>query len=632
MSPPDMRNQLAAAMIFPQSAISYALLMQLKPQARDNLRRRLYKNMMFRTHRFLKITGIVLLLLVLFVAAAIFLLPGQMHHIVSDKGSTALGRKFSVDGPVHIDWNWSAPTIELNQVKLANMEGAPEPDMLSIDQLKIQVRIWKLLEGQMNIPNITLVNPVIVLEKFDADTKNWNFPTVSSARSATHTVVPTKSSNFPIIGKLDVQNGTLTYRDKTVGLDTTLQLTEATGSSQDEFHLNGNGTLHGQTFSVDASGGSLEMLRASKEDYPLSVDIKMGKTEIKVDGKFHDIVNMAGVDTTVAVHGDNLADIFYITGIPLPPSPVYSFSAHLQEANDLWHLTDLKGKLGESDIEGDITYDTSPDRSYMKGTINATLLRMVDLGGFIGAKTDKPAAPSDKLLPDVPIDLTRLRASDADVDFRATRINQPGWPIDNMDTHIHLKDGLLHIDPLTFGVAGGKISGSLTLDGQKDVPLVEADLLLEGLTLKRFFEHTSFESLSSGHFGGRFQIAGHGKSLADVMADADGRVGVVMSGGTISKLIVDAAGLDIARAAPEFLDQDQKTEIRCAIMDFKVQKGILNSDTFTFDTTASRIDGDMKINFKDETIDGEIEGHPKAITISGQIPITISGPLRSPSI
>jgi AsmA family protein len=107
----------------------------------------------------------------------------------------------------------------------------------------------------------------------------------------------------------------------------------------------------------------------------------------------------------------------------------------------------------------------------------------------------------------------------------------------------------------------------------------------------------------------------------------------MMAGGKISLLIIEAAGLDIGQATPLLLGEDRSTDIRCAIGDFKVENGLLNSEIFVFDTTDSNIAGNMHINLKDETIDAKAEVHPKDFSVlSARTPITVSGTLKHPSI
>ncbi|MGE3622767.1 MAG: AsmA family protein [Bdellovibrionales bacterium] len=592
-----------------------------------------------RTGRILRIIGGILLLLIIAGIAAVMLAPQDwLRHLVADRGSGKLGREFAIDGDIHIGWNWTQPLIEINKIRLSNLPDSPDPNMVEIEQAKFRIKIWNLLKGEVNLPELEITRPVVILEKRDAETKNWDFPALSEANAVTAATLPTDRSEFPLIGRLQIQGGKITYRDKTLDLDTTLALDSASGSSEDVFTLAGDGTLQKQAFRIEASGGSLSMLRESSRSYPLDVDIAMGKTSIKVKGTFNDPVNMQGIDTQIDVSGDNMANLFYLTGIPLPPSPPYAISGHLTESNDVWTFDNFKGKMGESDLEGTLVDDTSGKRSYIKASIVSHKLRMEDLGGFIGARTspDTPqeaeAKENERFLPDMPLNLTRLRASDMDISFKATKIDQPGWPIENMDTHFALKDGLLRIDPLKFSIADGTLSGTLVLDGREDVPVVETDLVLKRLSLKPFFENPKFEQLSQGRFGGRFKITGKGKSLADVLGTSDGQITLIMTGGYMSKLIADAAGLDIGKALPELIGKDESTNIRCAITDFNVTGGLLNSNIFVIDTGTSNIQGDAKINLKDETIDARIQGHPKEPTISGQTPITLTGKLRSPSI
>jgi uncharacterized protein involved in outer membrane biogenesis len=594
---------------------------------------------------------LVLLLVLIGVAGAlVFFVPGKViRQIAGDKGSAALDRSFSIDGPISIDWDWTNPYVHLSDIRLANTKGAKDPDMVAIGRLDFHIKIWRLLEGQLNLPDITIEKPDIVLEKYADDTANWQFPALSGANAATSAALPSKRSNFPILGQLTINNGKLVYRDIGKKIDVTLGIQTASGGGGEKgnFILSGQGKLQGKPFDIHAQGGSLQLLRDSKEQYPLHLHVKMGDTAVDVDGTFLDPVQMEGIDTKLAVRGDNLADLFYLTMLPLPPTPAYDLTGHLTKQGDLWTFENFSGKVGGSDLGGHLTDDISGKRSFLKAELHSKMLDMKDLAGFTGATpaprkgddqsseqvqkaTEEKANP--KLIPDVPLDLSRLRASDMDVSLEADKILAPHLPIDNMNMRFLLKDGVLRIDPLEFGMASGKISGSLVLDGSKDMPHVESDLMLTRLHLREFFKGTQFEALTKGSIGGHFQLAGDGKSLADVMADANGRVTFLMSGGTMSQLIVDAAGLDVGGAATDLLGSDKSAGIRCAVLDFPVTQGILDSKIFVIDTTISTIGGHARIDLRNETIDGKIETEPKSPTITAHAPILISGDLKHPSI
>ena len=94
---------------------------------------------------------------------------GLIRNMAGSKGSTALGRQFSIDGPIKVDWDWTTPDVHISGIHLSNLPDSKDPDMVSIDQLNFHIKIWRLLEGQVNLPDIELDKPVIVLEKRDAN-------------------------------------------------------------------------------------------------------------------------------------------------------------------------------------------------------------------------------------------------------------------------------------------------------------------------------------------------------------------------------------------------------------------------------------------------------------------------------
>jgi uncharacterized protein involved in outer membrane biogenesis len=590
----------------------------------------------------------ILLVLVLVISGTAFAITGFLRQFADSKGSSTLGRDFSI-GTIKIDWAWTMPYVHLTDIKLSNLPQSQDPNMVSIDHVDFHIKIWKLLEGQLNLPDIDIVKPNIVLEKFDADTANWKFPAMSKANVAAGTVLPSKRSNFPILGTLAIHDGTFTYRDITKKLSLTLGIdtAQAGGGEKGDFVISGNGSLQERPFVIKAQGGSLGMLRESHVDYPLNLHLQMGDTVGDIAGTFADPVKMEGIDTKLDLKGKNLADLFYVTQIPLPPTPPYELTGHLVKKGGVWTFDPFAGKVGNSDLSGHLSYDMSGERGFMQAELNSKKLDMKDLAGFVGA-TPAPSAgeklsdqqntqlhkeqASPRLIPDVPVNLTRLRTTDLDVTFKADEILAPGLPVNNMDVRFNLKDGILRINPLSFGIAAGQLGGSLVLNGQQDVARADIDLSLTRLSLKKFFGDTSFAALTSGTFGGRFQLQGHGKSLSDILADSNGDVTVVMSGGTISQLIVDAAGLDIGRAAPVLIGSDKSTPIRCGVADFPVTDGILNSKIFVIDTGISNIGGDVHVNLKDETIHATIKAEPKEPSVTVHAGITVSGSLKHPAI
>lgn len=546
-----------------------------------------------------------------------------------------LGREVAVDGPFNIDWDWGRTHVTAEKLRIANVDAAEEKNMLEIARLDMRVKIWPLLWGDIDIPQMTLDHPRLVLEKYDEDRNNWTFLPLTAAGNVKEAVVPDSRGEMPQFGYMKINEGEIVYRDAPRKLNVDLQLDAARGSEKkesDTFSFSGKGELDGKALVVKGRGGSLDMLRDSSADYPLQLDIEMDGTTVGVDGTFRDPVNLAGLNAQMNLSGPNLADLFHLTHIPLPPTPQYALTGQLIKNSDIWQFNKFDGKVGKSDLSGDVKYDTGRERALLSGAVTSHRMDIDDLSGFIGyTPRDKPA--NGRVLPDVPINLTRLRASDIDLTLRAEQLNAPGWPLRDMLVRFNLDNGLLKADPLKFGVAGGTVDGSVVVNGRDDVPDTTIALDLKHLSLKQFLTSAKLGDMTTGLFGGRIRLQGKGKTLADMLAASDGRITLVMTGGRVSLAAVEAADLDIAELVPLLMGEDRTTELRCAAGDFAVNKGKLNSRVFVVDTGDTKFNGDANINLKNENLDIRIDAKPKdGSVLSLQSDILVGGTFKNPDV
>jgi uncharacterized protein involved in outer membrane biogenesis len=219
------------------------------------------------------------------------------------------------------------------------------------------------------------------------------------------------------------------------------------------------------------------------------------------------------------------------------------------------------------------------------------------------------------------------------VTLNAVKIISPNLPFKGMEIRFNLKDGVLKLDPFNVVLADGKIDGKIEIDANKNVPPMKMNLGLHKLSLGQFFSNTRFAKTTEGFFGGKLNLAGTGSSLADVLATSNGEVTIIMSGGKISLLLIEASDLDIAQALPLLLGKDKSTKIRCGVTDFDVKDGILTSKAVILDTNDSLLVGNVNINLRKELISAKLDAKPKDSSIfAAQIPITLSGQFKSPSV
>ena len=593
--------------------------------------------------RVLKWIGVSLaaLVIVLVGGAAAFLYFVNWNWfkgIADSQGSRAAGRQFAIDGDLRVKLHGRLAEVHAERIRLANADWAKEPNMLEIGALDFRIDLLELLRGRTVLPELTLTRPKLDLEKPDDKRKNWDMAPASPGNVAVKATVPQKRTQVPIIGQLVVSDGELTVTDVPAKLQLTSRINTMVGKSREDertIQLRSKGTVDREPFTFSAVGGSILSLRDPKKPYPLDVELRAGPTVFSAKGTVTDPVQLAGIDLTLDVKGDSLAHIFPFTAIPLPPTRPYALSGRLQKEQDVWSFAGFKGRVGGSDLAGDLRYDGSAAKPDIKADAVSRKLDFDDLAGLIGAgpaKQEHPEANPDGVIPDVPVNLARLRAANLDMRLRAAQVLAPNLPLQDMDARFVLRDGLLQVQPLKFGIAQGAIDGTVTLDGRKDLPAVSADLNLRRLSLKQFFQNTRFEALSAGRFGGHVKFAGSGRSLAEVLAASDGKTTLSMSGGQVSALMLDAASVDIAKALADLLG-DKPTELRCFVADFDARKGLFTSDVFILDTARTNIEGSAKVNFADEAMDLRLVGHPKQPSPAvATTPITIGGTMKHPKV
>jgi uncharacterized protein involved in outer membrane biogenesis len=223
------------------------------------------------------------------------------------------------------------------------------------------------------------------------------------------------------------------------------------------------------------------------------------------------------------------------------------------------------------------------------------------------------------------------------VRYRGHRLQADYLPLDDLTADLRLDNGRLRLTPLNFGIGqGGTIQLTLDIDGRAKPVRVDGDATFRNIDLKRVMAQTKvFEG--AGTIGGRAVLHGSGDSVARVVENGDGNLAVVMSGGEISALLIEIAGLDVTESlgfATGIKTKAKNTHnIRCMVIDADLKGGVLGTKALVFDTTDTNILGRAKIDFHNEALDARIEPHPKDVSIlSFRAPINVGGTLKHPTI
>lgn len=401
---------------------------------------------------------------------------------------------------------------------------------------------------------------------------------------------------------------------------------------------------------TDISGtgklGSVLALRDANRPFPLQADVKVGDTRLALVGTLTDPAHLSAIDLRLWLQGRDLSHLYSILGVTLPQTPPYATDGHLigqvNTGANVFTYKDFTGRVGGSDLEGTLTYRSRGPRPSLTGHVASNVLRFADLAPIVGADSNANKArrgaavaqPGNRALPVEPFHTDRWKAMDADVTFKGRRIlKDPALPITDVDTHVIMKDGVLTFDPLNFGVAGGTLSSNFYLDGTAAPLKARMKLSARHLRLKQLFPTQKTMQSALGEVNGDASLSATGNSPAALGSTLDGEAKLLITQGTVSLLIMEAAGLNVANVVYEKLFGTRDININCMAADFTAQDGVLDTRTFALDTTDAVIGMDGKINLRDETMDLTIHPHTKGFrVVTLRSPLYVKGTFKHPDV
>ncbi len=617
----------------------------------------------FQTHPRIKWAGVIVLGLILILVVAVALFDwNSLRPFVANRITAATGRPAHIDGDLRVHvWSWN-PTAQVNGIRLENPSWADRKLMFAAKRITISVSVAHLLRGQIVLPQVDVLDPEVNLERDAKGRASWALG--SKAGNPSKDKTPAK---VPTIQRLVIDNGKLHVVDQIRKLTFSGSLVAAEqAGKQDEsaFKLHCTGTLNDKPFTLQANGGPLLNLEPHK---PYSFDSHLTASDI--DLQTHVTVpkpfDLRTLDVKFDVSGNDLADVFYLTGLALPDTPKYRLGATVHLSGTTFDIADLKGRLGTSDLSGAGEVQIAGARPKLTAKLTSENLNIADLAPTLGqnapkasslaasptagkpAKAGKQAPPhpvpadadgsslnQGHLLPDADLQVDRVRGMDADVTYTAAAVTAPKVPMKLVHLHLVLDAGLLTIDPLSFVLDQGKFTGKVRIDARQDIPDTAIDMHIEDVNLSQFKSATMKQAPLDGTLVGRFEFHGSGASLHKFAASSNGAVSVVIPHGQINEAIAELTGINVVSGLGLLLAKDQKqADIRCGIVDFKDQNGRLNTTTVYVDTSTVLITGRGNIDLNSEDLDIALQGDPKKFRFGRvRTPIELHGTLLHPAV
>jgi uncharacterized protein involved in outer membrane biogenesis len=598
------------------------------------------------THRalWIKVTAVVVGLVAALVLSLIFFpwntLREPLNRYVSDK----TGRKFEITRRLDVDLGWRGATVKFDGIEFANPSWAREPYLVRAQRAEFDIRLWPLLAGRIVIPRLALASPALGLQMEADGRRTWALGKDNA-----------DEGSVPTIGLLQVDDGAVDFLADHLGVDIHADFTVDASRGDMPLGYRIKGRYQRQPLTAEGrTGNVLQLNAAGQPPFPIEIDAAAGPTRLKAAGTVAALADLDGIDAKFDLKGQSLGALFGLFGIALPETSPYALNGELRKRGKLWEVQGMKGKLGLSDIGGDMQFDQAPKVPHLSGSLRSRVMDMDDLGPLIGLPPTARSAnavegvappptisqakraqrdPGRKVLPTATLDFERLRAMNADVKYTADRIqNVRELPLDKGSVDVKLKDGVLVLDPLDLGIAGGKLVGAFRIDATQNPADIRARLDIRAMQINRLIPKVETLRTSFGKLDGRINLSGHGTSVAGWLGGASGDVAAITGRGEFSNLLLEFMGLDGGEIIKFLLGGDRNVVLRCGAVAFDVDKGVMHGRSMVFDTDDTVFNVTGNASLSNETLDFVVRQQPKDRSIlSLRSPLVIGGTFASPS-
>ena len=473
--------------------------------------------------KILAVIGAVLVVLI----AALLIIPSLIDWNgykaqVSQAVRDATGRELVINGDLSMSLIPS-PALSAEQVELGNAPGATDANMVTISEVRVSVAMMPLLTGNVQVTEISLIDPVIAIETFEDGSNNLVFDPAQAKRSGPDAgtittpepatpstentpAAPTSgddgaSSDFSSaiqVDRLEVENATIIYR--TPGSEERIEgLTIGVSADSLNGPMDGEGYVfyRGIPLTFEFNVGQI----SQTGPFPVSLKVGVDKVDggISLGGKVDLSSDNPGFDGQIEGKFDDLrAAALRIAGegadIPDIAAKPFDLGGHITADAKSVTLNDLSIRFGETRGSGAIAIDQEPRmRADVALRFNQldldSILVLADVGDGVKApeadsasgssSTDAGKAsdeaqsiPSQSSVksgsangPIIPADLT------ASIDFEVETLIYNQTPIHNARINAAIANSKVTLNEVSAGLPGGTdlaVFGSIS--GEKSTP------------------------------------------------------------------------------------------------------------------------------------------------------------------
>lgn len=235
--------------------------------------------------------GLVLFITVVVAALFFFLPTDRIGAIAADRFEAATGRTLTLSEGFSPSL-YPTLGVRTGPIAISNPDWATDPSMVTAEGAAVGVALTPLLSGRIEVEELTLINPVVALERDAEGRANWVFtPTTPADDTAaeeqvTETAPTDESSAAPQLASINaaIVDGTFSYRDAVSGASHLIEDVNLTvGFSGPDVPAEMSGALvwQGRAIELDATVGAIgPFIAGEMTDLAARIDGDLGQVAL----------------------------------------------------------------------------------------------------------------------------------------------------------------------------------------------------------------------------------------------------------------------------------------------------------------------------------------------------------------
>jgi hypothetical protein len=389
--------------------------------------------------------------------------------------------------------------------------------------------------------------------------------------------------------------------------------------STDEFALQGR---------LTGSAGALSLLDGRGH-------ARRGSLSLDATGAIKDLLALKGMDLRLKAFGNELAEIGPLIGKGLPEMGPFDLSGNLSGSAKFFYVGDLTAVVDQSDFNG-VAKIEFRKRPKITLVLESSLLDMTTLLKNLEKNEKltgrKPGMLERRLFRNDPLPFDILKKVDADISLDAKKVRARDADFEFGRLRVELEDGELNVDTLQATYKQTRISGNLHLYSESP-PRVVGKFLVQDFDLGALLRELRVSDQVRSHLDIAVDVNSRGDSVHSLMTDLYGSVGAVMGEGFLTRYL-DLLSVDLSKKVIPFWGSHHKAgEIRCAVVQFDINKGIATSRAFVFDTEIGVLTGEGEINLATEQVNFLLAPEPRYPSLmSLATKLRVSGTIMDPKV